>query len=266
MKFKHLILGAASGALLFGSSAFAQVAVLDWENSGFFSYSYIDENPTVEPSELFPDPVGSSASASHQENVPGVGVGGSTGATMTVEWSEADPNLEDRPFWSGFGFGVAMFVDAGTITEANVSGLIGELTFKFDESSFNKPNGIDDVDPNQGFNFSVRFRNDDTDIARYRLGFNNEYPIEWTTYSLAIADASFHSGDGWLNDPSLLHTATIIDILVEYNMSSVLRDSFGPGTINLTVDSASIIPEPSTYALIFGGLALAGAWFYRRRR
>jgi len=56
-----------------------------------------------------------------------------------------------------------------------------------------------------------------------------------------------------------------------YNGSTAYTGTFGAQTLSLDLASgdlsfASAIPEPSTYAAIFGALALAGAAIYRRRK
>ncbi len=50
--------------------------------------------------------------------------------------------------------------------------------------------------------------------------------------------------------------------LLSYNNPSSTTDFFGFDNVAL---SASAVPEPSTYAALFGGLALAGAVWHRRR-
>lgn len=82
--------------------------------------------------------------------------------------------------------------------------------------------------------------------------------VEWYMNGLLMATVEDYSALG-LTGENILFS--------RYDPYSSSSTSPNGEAMNFTlIDNISVIPEPGTYAAIFGGLALAGAFVYRRRK
>ena len=88
--------------------------------------------------------------------------------------------------------------------------------------------------------------------------------------TLSLTDIGSGSWTGTSSAFSILHGSSISGTFLGLSDGSTIAVGSNSFTINYTASdvtlTASAIPEPSTYAAIFGGLALVGAVVQRRRR
>ncbi len=232
-------------------------------------------------------------------NIDGTGLSGSFPVTPTVAVSSTGSATlitltSDVDGWH--------FESAGYLNQAALNAVYGSGTYTFQSSSFaNSPLSLSNADlypnapvatisTNTGLglqwsggvlivnpNLFTTFTVTTNTFATNFNASSNHIGISGDSFNTSVNTESFNDADGVLSyniaAATFLGGSSTKSIELEFNN---IIDYFAntPGAGNTSVSaftsatkiSIQVIPEPSTYAEIFGVLALAGAMFHRRRR